>query len=224
MRKFSAEDAFSYLDKTEKALDGLQGWLDNTFDSIESYGQEGVDAICNWVSDWISYKIAQLEAMIVNGLHGAYEGALESIEIAGPIYDLVEGGVNADLKELVEAIVAIATPWVQPYLDAAETITEVPTKIVSIAEKISNLASYKPSIKTPGISLDNFHINFRMISMADVISGKFKVPEPPEPFTTYMKQSVASTKQKIAEERQKAGQPTSFKEAIGLKNQEQKKA
>ena len=52
--------------------------------------------------------------------------------------------------------------------------------------------------------------------MGDVISGTFTVPEPPAPFTKYMKESIASTKSKIAQERAEAGQTTSFKEAIGI--------
>ena len=208
--------AFSYLDKAEEALDGLQGWLDNTFESIGSYGQEGVDAICTWSSEWVSYKIAQVESQVVKGLHGAYQGALDHMAIGGPLYALATGGVSADLGALVTAVIKLAMPWVDPMLDAIQVMAQVPIKIVSVAGKVASLASYKPPITQPGISFSNFQIHPKMISMGDVISGTFTVPEPPEPFTKYMKESIASTKAKIAKERAEAGQTTSFKEAIGI--------
>ena len=42
---FDTQAAFQYLDNAEVALDGLQGWLDNTFESINIYGQEGVEVV-----------------------------------------------------------------------------------------------------------------------------------------------------------------------------------
>ena len=89
-------------------------------------------------------------------------------------------------------------PWVPPTLAAIQTMIQVPIKVVNIAGKVADLASYRPPIQNPG-----FQINPKMISMGDVISGTFKVPDPPPPFTTYMKASIAQTKQKLAEERQK---------------------
>lgn len=200
---FDTEAAFKYLDNAEEALDGLQGWLDNTFESINIYGQEGVDAICAWSGEWVSYKIAQIEAQVVKGLHGAYQGVLDYIAIAGPIYNLVTGGIKANLGDLATGLLKIAMPWVKPTLAAIQTMIQVPTKVVKIAGKVTDLASYTPPIQNPGITLDNFQINPKMISMGDVISGTFKVPDPPPPFTTYMKASIAQTKQKLAEERQK---------------------
>ena len=208
--------AFSYLDKAEEALDGLQGWLDNTFESIGQYGQEGVDAICTWSSEWVSYKIAQIESVVVKGLHGAYKGALDHMVIGGPLYSLATGGVSADLGALATAIVKLAMPWVDPMIDAIQVMAQVPVKIVSVASKVASLASYRPPITQPGIDFSNFQVHPKMISMGDVISGNFAVPSPPPPFTKYMKESVASTKAKIAKERAEAGQTTSFKEAIGI--------
>ena len=200
---FDTQAAFKYLDNAEVALDGLQGWLDNTFESINIYGQEGVDAICAWSGEWVSYKIAQIEAQVVKGLHGAYQGALDHMAIAGPIYNLVTGGISANLGELVSALLKLAMPWVPPTLAAIQTMIQVPIKVVSIAGKVADLASYRPPIQNLGITLDNFQIKPKMISMGDVISGTFSVPAPPPPFTTYMKESIAQTKQKLAEERQK---------------------
>lgn len=210
--------AFSYLDKAEVALDGLQGWLDNTFESIGQYGQEGVDAICSWAGEWVSYKIAQIEAQVVKGLHGAYQGALDHMAIAGPLYSLATGGVGANLGELATAIIKLAMPWVDPMIDAIKVMAQVPIKIISVASKVASLASYRPPIMQPGIDLSNFQVHPKMISMGDVISGNFEVPAPPPPFTKYMKESVALTKAKIAKARAEAGQTTSFKEAIGIKN------
>jgi hypothetical protein len=210
--------AFSYLDNAEQALDGLQGWLDNTFESISSYGQEGVDAVCAWAGEWVSYKIAQIEAVVVKGLHGAYKGALDHMSIGGPLYKLATGGVSADPGELASAIIKLAFPWVDPMLDAIQVMAQVPVKMVSVVSKVASLASYKPPIPNPDISLSNFQIHPKMISMGDVISGTFTVPPPPAPFTKYMKESIKSTKNKIAQERAKAGQTTSFKESIGINN------
>ena len=200
---FDTQAAFKYLDNAEAALDGLQGWLDNTFESINIYGQEGVDAICKWSGEWVSYKIAQIEAQVVKGLHGAYQGALDHMVIGGPIYNLVTGGISANLGELASGLLKVAMPWVPPTLAAIQTMIKVPIKVVSIVGKVADLASYSPPIQTPGITLDSFQIKPKMISMGDVISGTFKVPDPPPPFTTYMKESVAKTKQKLAEERKK---------------------
>lgn len=200
---FDTQAAFKYLDNAEVALDGLQGWLDNTFESINIYGQEGVDAICAWSGEWVSYKIAQIEAQVVKGLHGAYQGALDHMAIGGPIYNLVTGGISANLGELVSALLKLAMPWVPPTLAAIQTMIQVPIKVVNIAGKVADLASYRPPIQNMGITLDNFQIKPKMISMGDVISGTFSVPAPPPPFTTYMKESIAQTKQKLAEERQK---------------------
>ena len=200
---FDTQAAFKYLDNAEVALDGLQGWLDNTFESINIYGQEGVDAICAWSGEWVSYKIAQIEAQVVKGLHGAYQGALDHMAIGGPIYNLVTGGISANLGELVSALLKLAMPWVPPTLAAIQTMIQVPIKVVNIAGKVADLASYRPPIQNLGITLDNFQIKPKMISMGDVISGTFSVPAPPPPFTTYMKESIAQTKQKLAEERQK---------------------
>ena len=200
---FDTQAAFQYLDNAEVALDGLQGWLDNTFESINIYGQEGVDAICAWSGEWVSYKIAQIEAQVVKGLHGAYQGALDHMAIGGPIYNLVTGGISANLGELVSALLKLAMPWVPPTLAAIQTMIQVPIKVVNIAGKVADLASYRPPIQNMGITLDNFQIKPKMISMGDVISGTFSVPAPPPPFTTYMKESIAQTKQKLAEERQK---------------------
>lgn len=198
---FDAGAAFSYLDKAEEALDGLQGWLDNTFNSIGIYGQEGVDAVCAWSGEWVSYKIAQVESMVVKGLHGAYQGALSHMSIGGPIYNLVTGGISADLGALVTGLLKVAMPWVPPTLAAIQTMVQVPVKVISIAGKVADLSSYRPPISTPGITFDNFQIHPKAISMGDVISGSFSMPDPPPPFTTYMKASIASTKQKLAEER-----------------------
>ena len=200
---FDTQAAFQYLDNAEVALDGLQGWLDNTFESINIYGQEGVDAICAWSGEWVSYKIAQIEAQVVKGLHGAYQGALDHMAIGGPIYNLVTGGISANLGELASGLLKVAMPWVPPTLAAIQTMIQVPIKVVNIAGKVADLASYRPPIQNPGITLGNFQIKPKMISMGDVISGTFSVPAPPPPFTTYMKESVAKTKQKLAEERQK---------------------
>ena len=200
---FDTQAAFQYLDNAEVALDGLQGWLDNTFESINIYGQEGVDAICAWSGEWVSYKIAQIEAQVVKGLHGAYQGALDHMAIGGPIYNLVTGGISANLGELASGLLKVATPWVPPTLAAIQTMIQVPIKVVSIAGKVADLASYRPPIQNLGITLDNFQIKPKMISMGDVISGTFSVPAPPPPFTAYMKESIAQTKQKLAEERQK---------------------
>ena len=200
---FDTQAAFQYLDNAEVALDGLQGWLDNTFESINIYGQEGVDAICAWSGEWVSYKIAQIEAQVVKGLHGAYQGALDHMAIGGPIYNLVTGGISANLGELVSALLKLAMPWVPPTLAAIQTMIQVPIKVVNIAGKVADLASYRPPIQNLGITLDNFQIKPKMISMGDVISGTFSVPAPPPPFTAYMKESIAQTKQKLAEERQK---------------------
>ena len=200
---FNIQDAFQYLDNAETALDGLQGWLDNTFENINIYGQEGVDAICAWSGEWVSYKIAQIEAQVVKGLHGAYQGALDHMAIGGPIYNLATGGISADVGALASGLLKIATPWVPPTLAAIQTMIQVPIKVVSIAGKVADLASYRPPIQNLGITLDNFQIKPKMISMGDVISGTFSVPAPPPPFTAYMKESIAQTKQKLAEERQK---------------------
>ena len=200
---FDTQAAFQYLDNAEVALDGLQGWLDNTFESINIYGQEGVDAICAWSGEWVSYKIAQIEAQVVKGLHGAYQGALDHMAIAGPIYNLVTGGISANLGELASGLLKVAMPWVPPTLAAIQTMIQVPIKVVNIAGKVADLASYRPPIQNLGITLDNFQIKPKMISMGDVISGTFSVPAPPPPFTIYMKESIAQTKQKLAEERQK---------------------
>ena len=200
---FDTQAAFQYLDNAEVALDGLQGWLDNTFESINIYGQEGVDAICAWSGEWVSYKIAQIEAQVVKGLHGAYQGALDHMAIGGPIYNLVTGGISANLGELASGLLKVAMPWVPPTLAAIQTMIQVPIKVVSIAGKVADLASYRPPIQNLGITLDNFQIKPKMISMGDVISGTFSVPAPPPPFTAYMKESIAQTKQKLAEERQK---------------------
>lgn len=200
---FDTQAAFQYLDNAEVALDGLQGWLDNTFESINIYGQEGVDAICAWSGEWVSYKIAQIEAQVVKGLHGAYQGALDHMAIGGPIYNLVTGGISANLGELASGLLKVAMPWVPPTLAAIQTMIQVPIKVVNIAGKVADLASYRPPIQNPGITLGNFQIKPKMISMGDVISGTFSVPAPPPPFTTYMKTSIAQTKQKLAEERQK---------------------
>ena len=200
---FDTQAAFQYLDNAEVALDGLQGWLDNTFESINIYGQEGVDAICAWSGEWVSYKIAQIEAQVVKGLHGAYQGALDHMAIGGPIYNLVTGGVGANLGELASGLLKVAMPWVPPTLAAIQTMIQVPIKVVNIAGKVADLASYRPPIQNMGITLGNFQIKPKMISMGDVISGTFSVPAPPPPFTTYMKESIAQTKQKLAEERQK---------------------
>ena len=200
---FDTQAAFKYLDNAEVALDGLQGWLDNTFESINIYGQEGVDAICAWSGEWVSYKIAQIEAQVVKGLHGAYQGALDHMAIGGPIYNLVTGGISANLGELASGLLKVAMPWVPPTLAAIQTMIQVPIKVVNIAGKVADLASYRPPIQNLGITLDNFQIKPKMISMGDVISGTFSVPAPPPPFTTYMKESIAQTKQKLAEERQK---------------------
>lgn len=200
---FDTQAAFQYLDNAEVALDGLQGWLDNTFESINIYGQEGVDAICAWSGEWVSYKIAQIEAQVVKGLHGAYQGALDHMAIGGPIYNLVTGGISANLGELASGLLKVAMPWVPPTLAAIQTMIQVPIKVVNIAGKVADLASYRPPIQNPGITLGNFQIKPKMISMGDVISGTFSVPAPPPPFTIYMKASIAQTKQKLAEERQK---------------------
>lgn len=200
---FDTQAAFQYLDNAEVALDGLQGWLDNTFESINIYGQEGVDAICAWSGEWVSYKIAQIEAQVVKGLHGAYQGALDHMAIGGPIYNLVTGGISANLGELASGLLKVAMPWVPPTLAAIQTMIQVPIKVVNIAGKVADLASYRPPIQNPGITLGNFQIKPKMISMGDVISGTFSVPAPPPPFTTYMKASIAQIKQKLAEERQK---------------------
>ena len=200
---FNIQDAFQYLDNAETALDGLQGWLDNTFENINIYGQEGVDAICAWSGEWVSYKIAQIEAQVVKGLHGAYQGALDHMAIGGPIYNLVTGGISANLGELASGLLKVAMPWVPPTLAAIQTMIQVPIKVVNIAGKVADLASYRPPIQNLGITLDNFQIKPKMISMGDVISGTFSVPAPPPPFTAYMKESIAQTKQKLAEERQK---------------------
>ena len=200
---FNTQAAFQYLDNAEVALDGLQGWLDNTFESINIYGQEGVDAICAWSGEWVSYKIAQIEAQVVKGLHGAYQGALDHMAIGGPIYNLVTGGISANLGELASGLLKLAMPWVPPTLAAIQTMIQVPIKVVNIAGKVADLASYRPPIQNPGITLGNFQIKPKMISMGDVISGTFSVPAPPPPFTAYMKESIAQTKQKLAEERQK---------------------
>ena len=201
---FDASAAFSYLDKAETALDGLQGWLDNTFESVGSYGQEGVDAVCAWAGEWVSYKIAQVEAMVVKGLHGAYQGAMEAMQIGGPIYNLVTGGISADVGALATGLLKVAMPWVPPTLAAIQTLVEVPVRIVSISSKVASLASYRPPIQTPGITFNNFQIKPKMISMGDVISGNFTVPSPPPPFTKYMKESIASTKAKLAKQREDA--------------------
>lgn len=199
---FNPSAAFSYLDKAEDALDGLQTWLDNTFNSIGVYGQEGVDAVCQWSSEWVSYKIAQVEAMVVKGLHGAYQGALNHIAIGGPLYNIATGNISlANIGELASAIIKIAAPWVPPTKAAIQTMTQVPTKVVSIASKVNSLAGYKPPIHNPGINFDNFRIRTKSISMGDVISGTFTVPNPPQPFTHYMKATVATTKQRLAEEK-----------------------
>lgn len=213
---FDASAAFAYLDSAEEALDGLRGWLDNTFESINIYGQEGVDAICAWSGEWVSYKIAQIEERVVKGLHGAYQGAIDHLAIGGPIYNLVTGGISANLGEVVTGLLKVAMPWVPPTLAAIQTMVQVPIKVVKVASKVADLASYRPPIMQPGITLDAFQIRPKSISMGDIISGTFTVPDPPAPFTKYMKESVAKTKEKIAEERAKAGQTTSFKTAIGL--------
>lgn len=213
---FDASAAFAYLDKAEEALDGLQGWLDNTFESINMYGQEGVDAICQWAGEWVSYKIAQVEERVVMGLHGAYQGALDHMAIGGPIYNLVTGGISANLGELASGLLKIAMPWVPPTLAAIQTMVQVPIKVIKVAGKVADLASYRPPIQQPGITMDAFQIKPKSISMGDIISGTFTLPDPPPPFTTYMKASVASTKKKIAKEREEAGQTTSFRTAIGL--------
>lgn len=216
---FNPSAAFSYLDKAEEALDGLQGWLDNTFNSIGSYGQEGVDAVCSWSGEWASYKIAQVEAMVVKGLHGAYQGALDHIAIGGPLYNIAMGKVNlADIGALATAIIKIASPWIPPTMAAIQTMTQVPVKVVNIASKVNNLAGYKPPVNNPGITFSNFKIRAKGISMGDVVSGNFQVPAPPQPFTSHMKVAVGRTKERIAMERAEAGQTTSFKEAIGIKN------
>jgi hypothetical protein len=216
-----AQAAFSYLDNAEQALDGLQGWLDNTFASVGSYGQEGVDAVCAWAGEWVSYKIAQIESQVVKGLHGAYQGALDHMAIGGPLYNLFMSPPGASLslgciQEIITSILKLAFPWVDPMLDAIQVMAMVPTKIVSVAGKVASLASYRPPISQPGISFSNFNVHPKMISMGDVISGSFSVPAPPAPFTTYMKKSIASTKAKIAKEREEAGQTTSFKEVLGI--------
>lgn len=213
---FDASAAFAYLDNAEEALDGLRGWLDNTFESINIYGQEGVDAICEWSGEWVSYKIAQIEGQVVKGLHGAYQGAMDHLAIGGPIYNLVTGGVSANLGDLVTGLLKVAMPWVPPTLAAIQTMVQVPIKVVKVASKVADLASYRPPIQNPGITLDAFQIRPKSISMGDIISGTFTVPDPPEPFTTYMKASVARTKEKIAKERAEAGQTTSLKSALGI--------
>lgn len=213
---FDVSAAFAYLDSAEEALDGLQGWLDNTFESINTYGQEGVDAVCEWAGEWVSYKIAQVEAQVVKGLHGAYQGAMDHLAIGGPIYNLVTGGISANLGEIVTGLLKVAMPWVPPTLAAIQTMVQVPIKVVRVASKVADLASYRPPIQQPGITLDAFQIKPKSISMGDIISGTFTVPDPPEPFTTYMKASVARTKEKIAKEREEAGQTTSLKTALGI--------
>ena len=202
---FNPSAAFSYLDKAEDALDGLQGWLDNTFNSIGVYGQEGVDAVCAWSSEWASYKIAQIEAMVVKGLHGAYQGALDHIAIGGPLYQIATGNINlGSIGALASALIKIASPWIPPTMAAIQTMTQVPVKVVSIASKVNSLAGYRPPINNPGITFSNFRIKTKGISMGDVVSGTFKIPEPPEPFTYYMKASVSSTKQKLAKAKEES--------------------
>lgn len=203
---FNASAAFEYLDRADTALSGLRGWLDNTFESINIYGQEGVDAICSWSGEWVSYKIAQIECMVVKGLHGAYKGAMDHMAIGGVLYSLASGGVGANLGELASAVMKLLFPWVPPALAAIQTMTQVPVKLISIASKIADLTSYRPPINTPGITTGNFHIHAQSISMGDVISGTFPEPTPPQPFTYYMKQQVALTKQKIADTKAEAQQ------------------
>ena len=128
---------------------------------------------------------------------------LDHMAIGGPIYNLVTGGISANLGELASGLLKVAMPWVPPTLAAIQTMIQVPIKVVNIAGKVADLASYRPPIQNPGITLGNFQIKPKMISMGDVISGTFSVPAPPPPFTTYMKASIAQTKQKLAEERQK---------------------
>ena len=198
---FDASAAFAYLDRAEEALDGLRDWLDNTFENINIYGQEGVDAICEWSGEWVSYKITQIEYMVVKGLHGAYQGALNHMAIGGPIYNLVKGGINADLGALASGLLKVAMPWVPPTLAAVQTMVQVPIKVVKVTGKVAELSTYRPPIQNPGITLSAFQIKPKSISMGDVISGSFTVPEPPPPFTTFMKASVAKTKEKLAEER-----------------------
>ena len=192
-----AGKAFAFLDKFEVALDGLQGWLDNTFENISMYGQEGVDAVCAWTGEWASYKIAQIEEKIVKGLHGPYMGATDALGIGAPIYNLVTGGISADPTALATGLLKVAMPWVPPTLDAIQTLVQVPLKLLSIASKLSILASYRPPVTAPGINFSNFNINVRPPSMGDIISGTFDLPEVPKPFTHYMKVCIAGAREKV---------------------------
>lgn len=210
---FDSEKAFAYLDSAEEALEGLQGWLDNTFNSMSVYGQEGVDAVCAWAGEWVSYKIVQIECNVVKGLHGAWKGATEQFQIAGPIYNLLTGGVTADLGALASAVLTLAMPWLKPTLAAIQTLALVPVKLVSITGKIADLAAYQPPIQQPGISFSNFKVSPKLISMGDIISGQFTPPTPPEPFTTYMKASISTTKEKLAKVKEEAANSASASNA-----------
>ena len=189
--------AFGYLDKFEATLDDLQAWLDNTFENISMYGQEGVDAVCAWTGAWASYKVAQIEAKVVKGLHGAFMGATDAMGIGAPIYNLVTGGISADPTALAKGLLKVAMPWVPPTLDAIQTLMQVPLKLVSITSKIAALASYRPPETAPGINFNNFNLNIKPPSMGDVMSGTFPIPPTPMPFTHYMKECIANTKQNI---------------------------
>lgn len=189
--------AFGYIDKFEQSLDDIKGWLDNTFSSISLYGQEGVDAVCAWTGDWASYKVAQVEEKIVKGLHGAFMGATGGLGVAAPIYNLATGGVSANPAELATGLLKIAFPWVPPTIDAIQTLVQVPLKLVSITSKIASLATYRPPIETPGINFSSFNLNIKPPSMGDVMTGQFELPDVPKPFTEYMKECIAQTKENI---------------------------
>jgi len=194
--------AFGYLDKFETALDGLQGWLDNTFENISIYGQEGVDAVCAWAGAWASYKIAQIEAKVVQGLHGAFMGATDAMSIGAPIYAIANGAISANPMDLLTGILKLAFPWVPPTIDAIQTLVQVPLKLVSISSKIASLASYRPPVTAPGINLSAFHIKVKPPSMGDVMSGTFPIPPVPPPFTEYMKSCIAHTKENIQKKKE----------------------
>ena len=192
-----SDSAFSFLDKSEAALDGLQGWLDNTFENINIYGQEGVDAVCAWAGAWASYKVAQIEEKVVKALHGLFISSQVAMQIASPIYKLAQGDISADPGDLLKGILKLAFPWVPPTLDAIQTMVEIPIKLVSITSKIAMLASYSPPINTPGINLNSFNLRVKVPSMGDVMTGQFDVPDVPPPFTHYMKSCIASTRENI---------------------------
>lgn len=174
---------FKWLETINTNLASLNEWVDAVFDDMGNYGQEGVDAICAYVGEVVSYHVNYMKATALNALHEQYLGQSVIIEQLEPAVKLVEGEPITNPEALFEILVAIFKPWLKPYETAINFMKELVPELEKFAENIQKIASHRPTINVPGISLDSFKLDITTPTIDQVIAGSVPYPDPPKPFT-----------------------------------------